>query len=189
MVTRFLFYYPHLLSFFRQRNLRAFFCLRCLHQIQIHCKSVCNLRPPHAPVIAIFSLSFTIITMFSRPLSLLPRKKTKQKPKPKKRNDIFILMDTQTERHLFHAVRFDRGGCNWLCTINQHDSWNVTCPLPRPSSPAPWTLLSPLFVQDSRKISSNGKHHHKLLSSLDNKERGILYLNSKCVTDVHLKFP
>ena len=41
------------------------FCLRCLYQIQIDCKSVHNVRPPHDPV-AICHVSFTVI-MFSRP--------------------------------------------------------------------------------------------------------------------------
>ena len=78
-------------------------------------------------------------------------------------------------RHLLHAVYLDRGGCNWLCIIDPHDSWNVTCPLPCTSSPASWTLLSPLSVQDSSNISSTHRNHHKL-SSLDNNKTGILYL-------------
>ena len=77
----------------------------------------------------------------------------------------------RTDRHLLHAAHFDRSGCNWLCTIDPHGSWNVSCPLPYPSSPASWTLLSPLSVQDSRNISSNGRHHHKLLSSLGNNKK------------------
>ena len=44
--------------FFRLRNLRWSFCLRCFHEI--HCNSVRNVRPPHAPVIAICPVSFTI---------------------------------------------------------------------------------------------------------------------------------
>jgi len=41
------------------------------------------------------------------------------------------------------------GVCNWLFTIDPHDSWNVTRPLPYPSSLAPWTLLPPFYEQAS----------------------------------------
>ena len=81
----------------------------------------------------------------------------------------------RTDRHLLHAVYLDRGGCYWFCIIDPHDSWNVNCPLPCTSSPASWTLLSLLSVQDSSNNSSNDRHHHKL-SSLDNNKTGILYL-------------
>ena len=66
----------------------------------------------------------------------------------------------QPDRHLLHAVHFDRRGCSWPCTIDPHDSCTVTCPLPYPSSPASWTLLSSLSVPDSRNISSNNRHHY-----------------------------
>ena len=95
---------------------------------------------------------------------------------PKKPNHICIEMDTQTDTHLLHGVHFDRGGCNCLCTIDPHDSWTVTCPLPYPSYPASWTLLSPFAVQDSHNISSYDRHHHKL-SSLNNNKTGIIYLS------------
>ena len=105
-------------------------------------------------------------------------------PPPKKPNDIFIhcQMNTQTDTNLLHGVHFDRGGCNWVCTIDPHDSWTVTCPLPYPSYPASWILLSPFSVQDSRNMSSNDRHHHTL--SLENNKTGIIPL-SKCVTDVN----
>ena len=41
------------------------------------------------------------------------------------------------------------GVYNWLFTIDPHDSWNVTRPLPYPSSLAPWTLLPPFYEQAS----------------------------------------
>ena len=56
----------------------------------------------------------------------------------------------------------------------------VTFPLPYPSSPASWILLSPLSVQDSRNISSNDRYHHRL-SSLDNNKTGI-YLSVNLFT-------
>ena len=43
-------------------------------------------------------------------------------PQKKKPNNVFIQMDTQTDTHLLHAVHFDRGGCNWVCNIDPHDS-------------------------------------------------------------------
>ena len=44
-------------------------------------------------------------------------------PPPKKKpNNVFIQMDTQTDTHLLHGVHFDRGGGNWVCTIDPHDS-------------------------------------------------------------------
>ena len=49
----------------REFEMTMAFCLRCLYQIQIDCKSVHNVRPPHAPV-AVCPVSFTVI-MFSRP--------------------------------------------------------------------------------------------------------------------------
>ena len=123
-----------------------------------------NLRPPHAPVVAICPVSFTIICFYASP---------SHNPHSPKRNDIRIQKNWQT---LLHAVYLDRGGCYWLCIIDPHDSWNVNCPLPCTSSPASWTLLSwPLSAQDSSNISSNDRHHHKS-SSLDNNKRGILYL-------------
>ena len=97
-------------------------------------------------------------------------------PPPKKANDVYIQMDTQTDTHLLHGVHFDRGGCNWVCTIDPHDSWTVICPLPYPSYPASWILLSPFSVRYSRNISSNDRHHHKL-SSLDNNKPEIIYLS------------
>ena len=95
---------------------------------------------------------------------------------PKKPNDICIEMDTQTDTHLLHGVHFDRRGCNWVCTIDPQDSWTVTFPLPYPSYPASWTVLSPFSVQDSHNISSNDRHHHKL-SSLNNNKTEIIYLS------------
>ena len=65
--------------------------------IQIHCKSVRNLRPPHAPVIAILPASFIQSLLCSHDPSPPPPQNKKQKPKPKMRNDIFVLTDTQTE--------------------------------------------------------------------------------------------
>ena len=86
--------YP--LSFFRLEN------LRCLHEM--YCKSVRNLRPPHAPVVAICPVSLTIIC-FSVPQPPSP-------PQKKMRNDICIQTDTHRDKHLLQAVY--RGGCNWL---------------------------------------------------------------------------
>ena len=100
--THSLFHHPQLwhsiypLSFFRQRNLRWPFCLRCLHEI--HCKSVRNLRPQHAPVIVICPVSVTIICSHAPP----PHP-------PKKRYDIRTQTDTKTDRHLLHSVHFDLG--------------------------------------------------------------------------------
>ena len=96
-----------------------------------------------------------------------------QSPLPKAKRDLYT--DGQTDTYSMHLLHLDRGGCNWLCNIDLHDSRNVTCPLPCTSSPASWTLLSPISVQDSSNISSTDRNHHKL-SSLDNNKTGILYL-------------
>ena len=96
----------------------------------------------------------------------------------KKPNNTCIQMETQTDTHLLHGVHFDRGGCNWVCTIDSHDSWTVTCPLPYPSFPASWTQCCHLFsVQESRNISSNDRRDHHKLSSLNNNKTGIIYLS------------
>ena len=63
-----------------------------------------------------------------------------------------------------------------IMTLHHQSTWflksYVTFPLPYPSSPASWTLLLPLSVQDSHNISSNDRYHHSL-SSLDNNKTGI----------------
>ena len=138
MVTRFLFYYPHLFSFFRLRNLRAFFCLRCLHQIQIHCKSVRNLRPPHAPVIAIFSLSFAIITMFSLPLPLPPPKKNKTKTKTKKAKR-YLYTNGHTDRKTLTPWSSFRSWGLQLALYHQ-STWFLKCNLSTATSIFPSPL-------------------------------------------------
>ena len=126
--THSLFHHPQLwhsiypLPFFRQRNLRWPFCLRCLHEI--HCKSVRNLRPQYAPVIVICPVSVTIICSHA-------------------------LRPTDTYSIPFISIV---GVCNWLSTIDTHDSWNITRTL-HPSSSAPWTQSAATFF--SVQASSN----------------------------------
>ena len=84
-----------------------------------------NLRPPHASAVAICPVSFTIICFYASP-------SISQPPAPQSETTSAYR---RTDRHLLHVVHFDHGGCNWLCTIDSHDSWNVSCPLPYPSSP------------------------------------------------------
>ena len=134
--------------------------LRCHHEI--YCKSVPTYG--HRMLLLLLFVLFPLQTYVFMPPPLptpTPQSKTTSVYRRKR-------------RHLIHSVYLDRGGCNWLCIIDPHDSWNVTCPLPCTSTPASWTLLSPISVQDSSNISSNDRHHHKL-SSLDHKT-GILYL-------------
>ena len=74
-----------------------------------------NLRPPHTPVVAtICPVSFTIVCFYAA--SPLPT------PLPQSET---TSVYRRTDRHLLQAVNFDRGGCNWLCIIDPHDSWNV----------------------------------------------------------------
>ena len=89
VVSHFLFHYPQLrysmypLSLIRLRNLRYPFCfLRCFHEI--HCISVGNLRPPHAPVTATCPASFTI--------------RCSHDPWEKNRCDIRLYPDGHTDR-------------------------------------------------------------------------------------------
>ena len=128
--------YP--LPFFRQRNLRWPFCLRCLHEI--HCKSVRNLRPQYAPVIVICPVSVIIICSHA--------------PPPQKSDTISVYRRTQRPTDTY-SIPFISivGVCNWLSTIDTHDSWNITRALPYPSSSAPWTQSAATFF--SLQASSN----------------------------------
>ena len=117
--------------------------------------------------------SFLYNHKFSRPH---PPGKKKKKKKEKRHLHVYLYTDGHTDRQTLTPYRsFQLWGYNWLCTVDPHDSWNQTCPLPYPSSPASWTLLSLLSEQDSRNISLNDRHHHKL-SSPDNNKTGMLYL-------------
>ena len=109
-----------------------------------------NLRPPHAPVTASFPVSFTIRC------SHAPRKKVLA-------ISGCIQTDTQTDRQTdTYPPCGDRGDCNngFVSSINIIPEMYVSFPLPYPSSPASWTLLLPLSVQDSQNISSNDRYHH-----------------------------
>lgn len=147
--------YPQLwyfipLSFFRLGNLRWPFCLRCFQEI--HCNSVRNLRPLHTPPIDILSC-FLYNLMFWPPPPLPPAKKQNKQKQNKTKSSLFCMqMATQTDRHLLQAVHFNHGGLNWLCTINPHNSWNITCLLPYLSSPASWTLLPPPSAQEQQSF-------------------------------------
>ena len=149
-----LWYFIYTLSFFRLGNLRWPFCLRCFQGI--HCNSVRNLRPLHTPSLEILSCSPNNL-MFCPPPPSSSSKKKQNKTKTKQnktKSSLYICMQmaTQTDRHLLQAVHFNHGGLNWLCTINPHDSWNITCLLPYLSSPASWTLLPPPSVQEQQSF-------------------------------------
>ena len=45
-----------------------------------------------------------------------------QPPPPSKKAKRHLYTEGHTDRHLLQAVHSDRGGCNWLCTIDPHDS-------------------------------------------------------------------
>ena len=152
VVTHFLFHYPQLL---------AFCFLRCSYEI--HCNSVPDLRSPHPPVTTSFPVSFTM--------------RRSHAPRKKNPSDIRLYTDGHTdrqrERDTYPPCR-DRGGCNngFASSIHMIPEMSVTFPLPYPSSPASWTLLLLLSVQDSHNISSNDRYHHSL-SSLDNNKTEI----------------
>ena len=122
-----------------------------------------NLRSPHPPVTTSFPVSFTI--------------RCSHAPPPEKKIQALsgcIPTDTQTDRQTdTYAPCGDRGGCNngFASSIHIIPEMYVTFPLPYPSSPASWTLLLPLSVQDSHNISSNDRYHHSL-SSLDTNKTG-----------------
>ena len=149
------------------------FCLRCLHEI--HYKSVHNLRPPHAPVIAICPVFVTVIC--SDPHFPLQKKKQQQKTNQSEKLTVFLYTDEYTDRQtdtLASCDSFQPWGRNWLCIIDPHEmKSNLSTTISIFLSLA-WTLLSPLSIQDSRKISSSYRHHHNLYS-LDNNKKGILY--------------
>ena len=71
-------------------------------------------------------------------------------PLPKKSDTIYVCRRTQrlTDTYSMPFISIV-GVCNWLFTIDPHDSWNVTRQLPYPSSLAPWTLLPPFSQQAS----------------------------------------
>ena len=100
---------------------------------------------------------------FSRP----PEKKSKRYPA------VYRRTHRQTERDTYPPCG-DRGGCNngFASSIHMIPEMYIAFPLPYPSSPASWTLLLPLSVQDSHNISLNDRYHHSL-SSLDNNETEI----------------
>ena len=149
-------YSIHPLSFFRLGNLRY------LHEI--HCKSV----PTYGHHMLLLLLPFVLFPLQSYVLMPPP---LSQPPSPK------------VKRHLYTGGQTDTCSMQLISIVvvamalHHRSTWflKCTCPLPYPSSPASSTLLLPLSVQDSRNISSNGRHHHKL-SSLDNNKEGILYL-------------
>ena len=124
----------------------------------MHCNSVRNLRPPHAPVTGNCPVSLTRC-------SVAPREK-----KSKRYPAVYRRTHRQTDTY---PPCGDRGGCNNGFAPSNHmiPEMYVTFPQPYPS-PASWTLLSPLSIQDSRNISSNDRYHYRL-SSLDNNKTGI----------------
>ena len=121
-----------------------------------------NLRSPHPPVTTSFPVSFTI--------------RCSHAPPPEKKNPraIRLYTDGHTDRQTdTYPPCGDRGVCNngFASSIHIIPEMYVTFPLPYPSSPASWTLLLPLSVQDSHNISSNDRYHNSL-SSLDNNKTG-----------------
>ena len=119
-----------------------------------------NLRSPHPPVTTSIPVSFTITCSHAPP-----------PPPPPPGKKIQVIFGRQTDTY---PPCGDRGGCNndFASSIHMIPEMYVTFPLPYPSSPASWTLLLPLSVQDSHNISSNDRYHHSL-SSLDNNKTGI----------------
>ena len=121
-----------------------------------------NLRSPHPPVTTSFPVSFTI--------------RRSHAPGKKNPSDIRLYTDghTDRQRETLTPPSGDRGGCNhgFASSIHMIPEMYIAFPLPYPSSPASWTLLLPLSVQDSHNISLNDRYHHSL-SSLDNNETEI----------------
>ena len=119
-----------------------------------------QLRSPHAPVTTSFPVSFTI-RCYHPP----PGKKSKRYPA--------VYRRTHRQRDTYLPCG-DRGGCNngFASSMHMTPEMYVAFPLPYPCSPASWTLLLPLSVQDSHNISSNDSYHRSL-SSLDNNKIGI----------------
>ena len=70
-------------------------------------------------------------------------------------------MDTQTDTYSMEFISIVGVAIGFAPWIHLIPEMYVTFPLPYPASPASWTLLSPLSVQNSRKISSNDRHYHK----------------------------
>ena len=105
--------------------------------------------------------------LYNKTFSRTPEKKSKRYPA------VYRRTHRQTERDTYPPCG-DRGGCNngFASSIHMIPEMYVTFPLPYPSSPASWTLLLPLSIQDSHNISSNDRYHHSL-SSLDNNKTGI----------------
>ena len=107
--------------------------------------------------------------------------KTFSPPRPariKNPSDIRLYTDGHTDRQTDRQTLTPHAGIVGVALMTLHHQsimtpeMYVTFPLPYPSSPASWTLLLPLSVQDSHNISSNDRYHHSL-SSLDNNKTGI----------------
>ena len=124
--------------------------------------------------IAILCATYGHHMLLLLPVSLFPlQQDVLTPPSPKEKNPIDIRLHTEGETDTYPSCG-DRGGCNngFASSIHMIPDMYVFFPLPYPSSPASWTLLLPLSVQDSHNISSNDRYHHSL-SSLDNNETEI----------------
>ena len=170
VVTHFLFHYPQLrysmyhLSFFQAKEFEIsilFFEVLSRNTLQFCAQltvttSSCYYQFP----------CFLYNKTFSHPPPP-PVKKSKRYPA------VYRRTHRQTDRDTYPPC-WDRGGCNngFASSIHMIPEMYVAFPLPYPCSPASWTLLLPLSVQDSHNISSNDRYHHSL-SSLDNNKTGI----------------
>ena len=75
-------------------------------------------------------------------------------PTPQKSDTISVYRRTQRPTDTYSIPFISIAGvCNWLSTIDTHDSWNITRALPYPSSSAPWTQSAATFF--SLQASSN----------------------------------
>ena len=191
------------LFIFRLGNLRGLFCQRCLHDIANLCANyrhrmlllllfvLLPLQSHFTPLpskekksqkISVYALtkgyrskrklskSFTVV--------IQPLATRLIKPKvsvcPSVARWTYRQTDRQTDTYSMEIISIVGVAIGFAPWMHMIPEMYVTLPLPCPSSPASWTLLSPLSVQESRKISSNDRHHHKL-SSLNNNKTGILY--------------
>ena len=135
--------------------------------------NLCTSYGHHMLLLLLFVL-FSLQSYVLIPTSHL-QKKQPQKTKESEKLTVFLYTDEHTDRHLLHAIHFNRGGRNWLCTIDPNEmKCNLSTSISIFLSLLDIIMLSPLFVQDSCKISSSYRHHHNL-SSLDNNKKGILY--------------
>ena len=132
--------------------------------------NLCTTYGHHMLLLLLFVL-FLLQSYVLTPTSACKKKQQEPKSNQSEKLTVFLYTDEYTDRqtdrqtHLLHAIHFNCGVRNWLCIIDPHEmKSNLSTTISIFLSLAS-TLLSPLSIQDSRKISSSLQASSQLILS------------------------